>query len=294
MSEFEVRIVTVDAFTKCRFGGNPAAVILECQEIPEGFYQPIANEINLAQTVFVEQISPDFFKLDFYTPNAQLSYSGHATLGAFYVLADTGYIRPLENGVKSVHALMIDKTVLEIKISYEGYKVSNVAILCPKPRVNKEFKHTINKDLVRKILKIGSNSILDVVVGGCFQDDIFVLVDNKETLYSIKPDPWVLKSINFSTRTQGLFAFTDEIKGNATHSYARYFSPLYGIPEEIATATAAVYAGNMLLIKSGEKHIDIYQGQNMHRPSKVEVDNIDDQLWVSGVGRLVTDGIMKI
>lgn len=294
MSELEVRIVTVDAFTKCRFGGNPAAVILECQDIPEGFYQSIANEVNLAQTVFVEQISPDFFKLDFYTPNAQMSYSGHATLGAFYVLADTGYIRPLENGAKSAHALMADKTVLEIKISYENYNVSNVAILCPKPRVNSEFKHLINKELIRKILKIDSNSILDVVIGGCFQDDIYVLVDTKETLYSIKPDPWVLKSINFNTKTQGLFAFTDEIKSIKPHCYARYFSPLYGIPEEIATATAAVYAGNTLLVKSGEKHIDVYQGQNMHRPSKVEVDSIDDQLWVSGVGKLVTDGIMKI
>ena len=42
------------------------------------------------------------------------------------------------------------------------------------------------------------------------------------------------------------------------------------------------------------ENIEIYQGQMMKRPAKIDIEYRDGKLWMSGHSRLVMDGIMKI
>lgn len=294
MSKFDVRVITVDSFTKCRFGGNPAAVIPEASSIPQMYYPQIANEINLAQTAFVDEIEKDFFNIEFFTPNRLLNFSGHATIGAFYVLGKMGFIRPIENGIKNVRARLKDGRVIDIEIFYEDYEAEKISILSPDVIYNENYNHLITKETMRKILKIKEEDIKDVIVAGAFQDDILVFLKSKVVLDELKPDPWGLKALNENTNTHGLFAVSDEIVEPTLHTYSRYFSPLYGISEESATGSTAIVAGKIMLDKLGLDLIDIYQGQLMKRPAKIEIEKKDGKLWLSGVCRLVMDGVMAI
>ncbi len=294
MSEFEVRVITVDSFTQCRFGGNPAAVIPEASAIPQMYYPQIANEINLAQTAFVDEIEKDMYYIEFYTPNREINFSGHATIAAFYVLGRMGFIRPIENGKKIVHAKLKNGQILDVEIEYDNYEAGLVSILSPEITTNDKFLDIINKESIRKVLKIKESDISEVIIGEAFQGDIFVSLKNKEVLDSLRVDPWALRALNEKTGTQGLFAMTEEIEKPKLHTYARYFSPLFGIMEEAATGSSAVVAGKILLDKKNIENIEIYQGQMMKRPARIDVEYRDGKIWMSGHSRLVMDGIMKI
>lgn len=294
MSEFEVRVITVDSFTQCRFGGNPAAVIPEASAIPQMYYPQIANEINLAQTAFVDEIEKDMYYIEFYTPNREINFSGHATIAAFYVLGRMGFIRPIENGKKIVHAKLKNGQILDVEIEYDNYEAGLVSILSPEITTNEKFSDIINKESIRKVLKIKESDISEVIIGEAFQGDIFVSLKNKEVLDSLRVDPWALRALNEKTGTQGLFAMTEEIEKPKLHTYARYFSPLFGIMEEAATGSSAVVAGKILLDKKNIENIEIYQGQMMKRPARIDVEYRDGNIWMSGHSRLVMDGIMKI
>lgn len=294
MSEFEVRVITVDSFTQCRFGGNPAAVIPEASAIPQMYYPQIANEINLAQTAFVDEIEKDMYYIEFYTPNSEINFSGHATIGAFYVLGRMGFIRPIENGKKLVHAKLKNGQILDVEIEYDNYEAGLVSILSPEITINDKFSDIINKESIRKVLKIKETDISGIIIGGAFQEDIFVSLKGKEVLNSLRVDPWALRALNERTGTQGLFAMTEEIAKPKLHTYARYFSPLYGIMEESATGSSGVVAGKIMLDKMNMDKIEIYQGQMMKRPAKIDIEYRDGKIWLSGHSRRVMDGVMII
>ena len=75
----------VDSFTGRLFGGNPAAVVMLEEWLPDDVLTAIAAENNLAETAFViprGDVSP----LRWFTPTVEVDLCGHATLAAADVL----------------------------------------------------------------------------------------------------------------------------------------------------------------------------------------------------------------
>ena len=98
----EINIFQVDAFSSKPFGGNPAGVVPDAKWLKESDMQKIANEMNLSETAFVIQRDDNLFKIKFYTPLCEIDLCGHATIATFYTLAEQGYIKPIESGIKKV------------------------------------------------------------------------------------------------------------------------------------------------------------------------------------------------
>ncbi|HVP30137.1 MAG TPA: PhzF family phenazine biosynthesis protein [Myxococcota bacterium] len=80
--------VLVDVFTRRRFGGNPLAVFPEAQGYDETLLQPIARELNLSETTFVQRPtrSDCDFRVRIFTPRAEMPMAGHPTVGTAFVL----------------------------------------------------------------------------------------------------------------------------------------------------------------------------------------------------------------
>jgi PhzF family phenazine biosynthesis protein len=78
-------IYQVDAFTSRMFGGNPAAVVLLDEWLPNSIMQNIALENNLSETAFVIACE-DQSELRWFTPTTEVDLCGHATLAAGHVL----------------------------------------------------------------------------------------------------------------------------------------------------------------------------------------------------------------
>ena len=80
-----IRQYTVDAFTDRVFGGNPAAVCVLEEGLPEDLMCNIARENNLSETAFVVPTRDDFL-LRWFTPKCEIDLCGHATLATAFVV----------------------------------------------------------------------------------------------------------------------------------------------------------------------------------------------------------------
>jgi PhzF family phenazine biosynthesis protein len=69
----------VDAFTSRVFAGNPAAVVIAEEWLPDEMMQSIANENNLSETAFVVPRG-EFFDLRWFTPEVEVDLCGHAAM----------------------------------------------------------------------------------------------------------------------------------------------------------------------------------------------------------------------
>lgn len=81
----EIKQYVVDAFTDKVFKGNPAAVCILPEWIPDMLMQNIAKENNLSETAFTVK-RENIYELRWFTPGGEIDLCGHATLGTAYVL----------------------------------------------------------------------------------------------------------------------------------------------------------------------------------------------------------------
>ena len=84
----------VDVFTKIPFGGNPLAVVFDSEGLTDQNMQNIAREMNLSETTFV--LPPGNLPIDFsvriFTPEKEIPFAGHPTLGTAHILRETGKV----------------------------------------------------------------------------------------------------------------------------------------------------------------------------------------------------------
>jgi len=81
----KIPIYQIDAFTKTRFGGNPAAICHLSNWLDDQTLQNIAIENNLPETgYFVKK--GDLYEIRWFMPHAEIDLCGHATLAAAYVI----------------------------------------------------------------------------------------------------------------------------------------------------------------------------------------------------------------
>lgn len=76
----------VNVFAETTFGGNPLAVFVTAQELPDETMQALARQMNLSETVFVLPSTEADARLRIFTPAHELPFAGHPTLGAAAVL----------------------------------------------------------------------------------------------------------------------------------------------------------------------------------------------------------------
>lgn len=83
-------IFQVDAFAERLFAGNPAAVVVMPDWLPDGTLQGVAQENNYSETAFVVPRG-EFFDLRWFTPEVEVDLCGHATLASAHVVFRHGY-----------------------------------------------------------------------------------------------------------------------------------------------------------------------------------------------------------
>lgn len=92
MKDIALKQFVVDAFTDHVFAGNPAAVCVMEQWLPEDLMVSIARENNLSETAFAVKEGNDSYRLRWFTPGGEIDLCGHATLATAYVI--TRFVEP--------------------------------------------------------------------------------------------------------------------------------------------------------------------------------------------------------
>src|SRR5580692_7665201 len=92
VSEDHLRIFQVDAFTRTRFTGNPAAVVLDADGQTDVTLMSIAREFAQAEVAFVSAATAGDhdIRLRFFNSRKEAPFVGHATVAAHAVLLALG------------------------------------------------------------------------------------------------------------------------------------------------------------------------------------------------------------
>ena len=91
MAEFDY--LTIDVFTKRRFGGNPLAVFPRAEGLDTGMMQALAAELNYSETTFVlpPEDPANTARVRIFNRTAEMPFAGHPNVGTAYVLARHGH-----------------------------------------------------------------------------------------------------------------------------------------------------------------------------------------------------------
>lgn len=84
----------VDVFAAQPYAGNPLAVVLDAEELPDEALQAIAREFNLSETTFPMAPSSGeaTYRVRIFTPTNELPFAGHPSVGTAHTLARLGRI----------------------------------------------------------------------------------------------------------------------------------------------------------------------------------------------------------
>ena len=267
------RYLLADVFTDRIFGGNPLAVFPEGDRVPEALMQALARELNLSETVFV--LPPEnpahACRLRIFTPNSELPFAGHPTVGTACLLAQTGRI-PITGGEARV---VLEEGVgpIEVVIRREGdgisatFGVAKLPERGPAPPPVEE---------VAAAISLTPEAIVDAPEAySCGVRFLCVPVRDREVLRRARLDSTAWESSLAGSWAPQLFLFTSAAGEGDANVHARMFAPGLGVPEDPATGSAAAALAGYLSAR--EKDPDsclrrtITQGVEMGRPSRIDL-----------------------
>lgn len=110
------RYKVVDAFSAKSLMGNPVAVVLDATDLVTDQMQAIARWTNLSETTFVlpaEAAGADY-RLRIFTPDRELPFAGHPTLGSAHAVIEAGIAVPKDGQLVQESAVgLVQITVSE-------------------------------------------------------------------------------------------------------------------------------------------------------------------------------------
>ena len=112
----------VDVFTAVPYLGNPVAVVLDGAGLSDAEMQRFANWTNLSETTFVLPPSDPAadYRVRIFTPQAELPFAGHPTLGTAHAAIAGGLVTP-RNGrlVQECAVGLVDLTAGQGGLSFK-------------------------------------------------------------------------------------------------------------------------------------------------------------------------------
>lgn len=219
-----VTVYHLNAFVKKGIGGNPAGVCLDSAGLSEQDMQSIAAKVGFSETAFVHGNGSGRFKVRFFTPVKEVALCGHATIAAFYLLAQQGIV-----GKGSY--------TQETKAGTLGVEIGESMVYMSQNRPRS--LGSVPKEEVEECLDIKLNNDLPVEVISTGEPTIIVPVPSLESLFGIKPNFGRIKLLEQRHHNGLLYVFTTETIAKESTAHARMFAPLDGINEEAATGVAS-------------------------------------------------------
>jgi predicted PhzF superfamily epimerase YddE/YHI9 len=203
----ELEMVQVDAFADRVFSGNPAAVLILDDWLPDALLQAIAEENNLAETAFARRAGAEW-DLRWFTPTQEVDFCGHATLATAHVLA-------AERGETGELVFHTRVGRLAVTRAGDGYML-DIPALAPQPVDPPPLVAELFGDRVVAVFRNFEN--------------LFVELVDEAAVRAVVPD---------LLRIAGLHPLGLVVTGRgATADIAsRYFAPSYGIPEDPVTGS---------------------------------------------------------
>ncbi|WP_127498293.1 PhzF family phenazine biosynthesis protein [Actinoplanes solisilvae] len=249
----------VDVFTDRPFAGNPLAVVYHAEALATDQLHTLAREFNLSETVFVlPPTDPSAtYRARIFTPESELPFAGHPSVGAAVTSMRRGLFPPGEV-VQECGAGLLPITVTEAGgATLTGGEPALGAPLDPAPLL--------------EVAGLTAEDYADLAPprsAGCGLDWMYLPV-RREALATVRIDSAAASRAGVTDLS--VFSWSPE----TNEAHARVLIPGGSVPEDPATGSAALGLGvwlvaSGLLPGEGTSAYRVHQGIEMKRPSLLE------------------------
>lgn len=299
----EVIVYQIDSFTKEKFKGNPAGVVLNAENLTAEEMQLIARELNNSETAFV--LKPDQndhfdYHVRYFTPTTEVPICGHATIGSLYAKAiedqldsctikintqvgilpidilkkNNDYLITMTQGSFSLE-LPFDLSTTQKIMEALGLKMEDLNLQCP--------------------VQIASTGHSKVMIG----------INSRTQLNTLTPDFGALLNLSKEINCNGYFVFTFDSDDKDILTYGRMFAPAIGIQEDPVTGNANGPLGGYLIqnkiVKVSDETFEFTgrQGETINRIGQMKVEvtiqnHIPELIRITGNAVSVFRTVMQV
>jgi len=296
-----LRIFQVDAFTRTRFTGNPATVVLDADGQSDAALMSIAREFSHAEVAFVLAAGgPDHdVRLRFFNARKEAPFVGHATIAAHTVLLALGR-RTLGALRQSCGTGIVEVRAQETQ-NASGGTIVEFRQTVPELDNPLPFKTTLR---VAEALRLPATQLHEVMPARIARKGstrLLVPVSDARALDALAPNFDTLTSIGTELGVDGFFVFA-LVRGSSADELStesRMFCPALGIPEDPVSGNAhAMLASYLFELGQFGKHSTGFighQGRHMKRPGQISIKLEVDQgslvaAHVGGSAVIVSEG----
>ena len=315
-----LRFFTADVFTTEPFTGNQLAVVFGAEGLPTETLQAITREFNYAETTFV--FAPEdpshTRRVRIFTPELEVPFAGHPTIGTAHVLVATGEVPARGNEMTLVLGENVGPVPVRITL-VDGVPVHAQLTTAQLPE---ERVEVTDLEALASVLSLSASDLVGgdhaptgVSCGLPFQLIALNSVSAVERA-RLRTDAW--ESVLKGAWAAWPMAFAMSRDGDKSRDAARdallpahvrgcdirarVFVPGSTVPEDPATGSAnACLAGYLAkrTPRDGLLKWEVAQGVEMGRPSRLHIEahksgGVIDAARVGGATVLVSEGTMAV
>ncbi len=275
----------VDAFTDKLFGGNPAGIVTNADELTDQEMKNIAREMNLSETAFVLRptTADADIKLRFFTPPGdEIKFCGHASIGALFQLAQCNLCGLGAEGTNEVRVetnagvlpMMVTNDGTGPKITFTAPTVEMVPYRLQGEAFASEF------GIPASLIKSDSTILRDANL-----NYVYIPASSLQELSSQVFDFTRIRQ-QFGQEKIVIFCFfVAEVDESNAVLQSRGLAPNVGVDEDPFTgsmqAGLVVAAKQNGIIPTDQEKIISKQGSSVGRPGFAEINHRTDRLTVT-------------
>ncbi len=277
----------VDVFCERPLQGNQLCVVPDAAGLDAATMQALAREIGFSETTFVTEAEGHRYAMRIFTPEQELPFAGHPTLGTAFALAAEGRIRTPAIQVVAAGEFSVDVDLAAGRASMRQLP----------PAFGPRFE---GRALAARAAGLAPEDLrddvpLEVVSTGL--PHLVVPVRDAEALRHAARNGELVAQVCAAVGASSMYLFAEGPEGVR----ARMFDPELGIGEDPATGSAAGPLGAYLArygLAGMPGTVRIRQGEQVGRPSLIEVHVTEGgggyRVEVAGGVAIVGEGVFRL
>ncbi|WOD09983.1 PhzF family phenazine biosynthesis protein [Pseudomonas sp. NyZ704] len=257
----------VDVFAEKPLQGNALAVVSNADALTEDQMAAFARWTNLSETTFLlRPTSPDAdYRVRIFTPQRELPFAGHPTLGSCHVWLDNG-------GVPQTREIVQECGAGLVRIRRDGARLAFAAP--PMVRSGQVDGATLVR--VSQGLGISLESVLDSNWVDNGPGWVAVLLSSREEALAIHADYSALKGLNV-----GVIAPWTSAGAEADVEVRAFIGDEYTEDPVTGSLNASLAQWLIAAGKLPQRYVSS-QGTVIGRRGRVHIEKVGDDIWVGG------------
>jgi len=270
----------VDVFAETPLAGNQLAVIRDAGALSTEQMQAVAREMNFSETTFVLSDEDERARVRIFTPDWELPFAGHPTLGTAWVI----------RGKRSSVTLALDAG--DVPVTFEA---SERAWMVP-PKVSLGDVYPAAR--AAELVGLDADDVDDafpVQVASVGPQFLILPVKDRAALGRASLDGRLHgERLRAGEPVQCVFVFSSEPHHDDAHYSARMFFESAGVREDPATGSAnTAFAAYLRAHRGALGDVIVDQGVEMKRPSRLYLD-VRQIIRVGGRVQPVVTGTISV